>query len=526
MSQSTIIFSLSLHSLTNSVVDLTPHATPGKFRLLDCCQFLDNDVLAIHEFPDFPSLEYAAISYVWKGLSVNNSTAAVQGRYGTFTIKGAEAGDPISINVLKHVCTATIQSKATYLWLDGLCIMQSNGDDKAWQIGRMYNIYKSCTLCIVLPGGIQRLVQPEDDEPVTWIQRSWTLQEVLAPPRVGILFSWKYGEYRRSQSCSAAFTYTQVIKDESALCSLEHALSVHSGHLTLVTEQKVFKHLTLKIFGRINDAHVHTLLAILDGGRAGSEPGTQAIWRSSLMRTCTYPVDAVYSIMGVFGVTLDPHLFKQGDRQAATVALAREILKNGGKASWLAPGLQLPPCKGLSSFPEFPHVQAVGQATLTTEDGDRPVADLLPLVGKGWLQGIPMGTMDDTGYLTFSSKAAILVPAGHQSPSGDSFNKHVLQVTDETQLTAGDGSVWKIHPDGEEAHGPQMRTFIVFLGSLTQYNSSVFGRRIDPWAERAMLVEEHEARKFHRRSYFMLPLALKPYIERCQSYTFCLGGPV
>src|SRR5277367_1567730 len=63
--------------------------------------------------------------------------------------------------------------KARYLWLDRLCIMQTSKQDKRWQIVHTFNLYRHCTQCLVLPGGIQRLV-PLDEE-TSWVHRAWTL---------------------------------------------------------------------------------------------------------------------------------------------------------------------------------------------------------------------------------------------------------------------------------------------------------------------------------------------------------------
>ncbi|KAG1742324.1 uncharacterized protein EDB91DRAFT_1201330 [Suillus paluster] len=524
MSQSTVVYSTSLHSLGDTVLlDISLSATPCRIRLLDCGQFLDHDVLAIHEYPDIPSFPYTAISYIWKGLGVGPSHT--DDKYGTFAIKGAEDGDPISIDVLKHACTAAIQNGSGYIWLDRLCILQNDSDDKAWQIRQMYKIYKSCAMCIVLPGGGRRLARI--DEETTWIQRSWTLPEVIAQSNVMILYAWTYGKALSSSSASAVFTYTEVIQGQSAICSLDHALQVSVGNLyELTTERKNFNSFSIKLVGCAGDPNTGALLAALNGGGIQSEAGVQAVWRCSLMRTSSFPVDAVLSIMGLFGVTLDPRAFQKGDRRGATIALAKEILQKGGRASWLAPSLSLPPAKGLSAFPEFPHVSVAGQATLTTEEGDRPVAELLPWVGEGWLDGIPTGMMDDAGYFTFSSSAALLIPTGLQKDDPTLYdNESPLDATGQLQIIAMDGAIWRLHLDGEETYQPERRAFMVFVGALVHYTSAAFGCYVDTYRYRAMLVEEHEAGKFHRTSYFALGEAYMSYIERCKSYTFCLGGP-
>ncbi len=179
----TTVYSIPLGSLQGACVDVTScgdnaykGASPCKYRLIDCVQYVRHNTLVIHEFDVLPKESYSAASYIWRGKPFDPSFPEQR---GFFSVLGAENGDPISIDVLYHVCMASLQKKAKLLWLDRLCIIQQSRDDKAWQIQRMYGIYKACDPCLVLPGGLQRLVCV--DEETEWIQRGWTLQEVMAP---------------------------------------------------------------------------------------------------------------------------------------------------------------------------------------------------------------------------------------------------------------------------------------------------------------------------------------------------------
>ncbi|KDQ14119.1 hypothetical protein BOTBODRAFT_110418, partial [Botryobasidium botryosum FD-172 SS1] len=194
----TVIFDAPLSSLRDAVLDITPTATPGRFRLIDCIQFTEHQTLRILEFHGISRPAYAAISYTWRGI-IGPPPAPMAAR-GTFAVTGAEDGDPISIDLLFHACTAALRRPlrfdledtiTKYLWLDRLCIMQTSKDDKAWQIGRMYRLYEACNECIILPGGTRRLASLY--EPTMWIHRGWTLQEAVAPRRAMLLFAWGSG---------------------------------------------------------------------------------------------------------------------------------------------------------------------------------------------------------------------------------------------------------------------------------------------------------------------------------------------
>ena len=193
VAQPRTILQVPLNSLSQEcALDISSHATPQRYRLIDCDQFVQNGVLCIDEFADFPSIQYAAMSYVWKGNPVDPPEAQSHHR---FSVAGALDGDPISVNVLSKACLAAVKHGASYIWLDRLCIMQTNREDKNWQIKKMGEMYKRCNPCIVLPGGVQKLVRI--DEETAWIHRGWTLQELLMPERALVLLSWKLGAGKR-----------------------------------------------------------------------------------------------------------------------------------------------------------------------------------------------------------------------------------------------------------------------------------------------------------------------------------------
>lgn len=98
---------------------MTSTATPQRYHLLDCNTFIEQRVLQIDEFTNFPSVPYSAISYVWRGNGVEDARRA-------FSVEGARDADAISINVLEHAVVASVQLGAEYIWLDRLCIMQTS----------------------------------------------------------------------------------------------------------------------------------------------------------------------------------------------------------------------------------------------------------------------------------------------------------------------------------------------------------------------------------------------------------------
>ncbi|OCH87351.1 hypothetical protein OBBRIDRAFT_160699 [Obba rivulosa] len=159
-----VCFEESIQKLSGCTLDLSRYATECRYRLIDCSQFVDHDTLRILETPHsatFIHTDFSTISYIWRGLPVREerNDAGV----GVFLVKGAENGGKVSIDVLQHACKASLLLGAPYIWLDRLCIIQTKRYDKSWQISQMYHIYKASKVSIILPGGIQRLVDLDEE---------------------------------------------------------------------------------------------------------------------------------------------------------------------------------------------------------------------------------------------------------------------------------------------------------------------------------------------------------------------------
>lgn len=161
------------------LIDIMPTAMLWQFHFINCTHFTQNYILCIKEFLDLPQTGCSMILYMWHGKSP--LAGAKDGR-----LRVKDAGNLIGMEVLNHACTASLKRGFPYIWMDQLCIIQSSEEDKNWQISQMFWVYWSSSLCVVLMGGMQHLV-PLNKE-MTWIHWGWTLQEVLAPSLVLVLF--------------------------------------------------------------------------------------------------------------------------------------------------------------------------------------------------------------------------------------------------------------------------------------------------------------------------------------------------
>ncbi|KAI3603099.1 ankyrin repeat-containing protein [Moniliophthora roreri] len=520
---------LSARESSDLPLEIMKNATPARCRLVDCAQLITG-ILCIQEFVHFPLVPYATISYVWRGNSVSNSYRAAE-----FSVAGAEEADPIGVDVLHDACTAALASGASYLWIDRLCIMQTNKVDKDWQIREMYYMYRSCITCIVLPGGLRRLV-PLDEE-TGWIHRGWTLQEALAPPVVVVLFAWKLGSCKARSGDSDVEEFQVVVQNRSAMASLSLLLdgcttgylSIELNNRSTMVEAKLFSAQAFnhsysdKPFWRPTRrimAPNISALAIAMSSEMSVDEKQWAIWQSALMRTSSRPVDMIYSIMGLFGVTLDTSAFHQNDRIGATIALAQKILERGGRANWLGVSFHVEPCPQLSTFPTFPRTRVSGKALVRVGEGQyREVSELMeseyPVAMA--LVPMPLGSMDNEGYLTFEAKAKRILP----SPSSTSLQENPAEPS---HITALDGSTWKVCANTEDVNSEREETWIVLLGFFSGYFPGATPA-INDKNIRALLVERHEQGKLHIKSYFMLSSQCRKWVQTWSENSFCVGGP-
>ncbi|KAK0638338.1 hypothetical protein DIS24_g9924 [Lasiodiplodia hormozganensis] len=525
--------------------------------------FLNDRRLDIYEYPSGLSCSaYVAISYVWKGnplVADPSSPSYWVEELGTFSVKGAESGDPISLDVLYHTCSAALSCRysGSYLWLDRLCIVQTSELDRAWQIRQMYDIYKRCKICCVLPGGIQRLVSL--DEETTWIERAWTLQEVVAPYRSIVLFLADEDQLEQLD-----LVRKRAI-EPSCITEIFSGLSAYGELRPLLKLALASNDSPINVFGR-KRAPIAALYGatVLQVSHAYFEKDIkeQMIWRCALMRTSSRPVDMVFSIMGLLSVDLDPLQFDKGDRLKATIALAsKKISYLGSKASWLTAAYQLEPCRQISSFPLLPETSVDGKAIYINAESSgcclpstvsgRLVADVVDELCdvNHYLIGLPEGTMDESGYLTFCGKAVSLVPvtvdvaAPLARPADDTYSSRAVGNAEDVCVSAADGSMWQECDDSMRAATSSIpSTIAVFLGKQASIGAMVeldtpdsdseddslnWRERFGRWRlpEIALLIREHEPGKFHRVSYLKLPGGFSETFKAPRDMTISVGGP-
>ncbi|KZT03685.1 uncharacterized protein LAESUDRAFT_683536 [Laetiporus sulphureus 93-53] len=411
-----------------------------------------------------------------------------------------------------------------YLWIDRLCIIQDDRHDKKLQIRNMHAVYKHCAICFVLPGGIQRIVGLNEE--TGWITRAWTLQEAIAPARTYVVYDRWDSRYRWSGE-----TAQEVFPDGSFRYSMAPLADILASSIPLKGYSGYRPAIIRSTEGDLEasaSARVQ-LVALWGAMKLKGAAKEQAIWRSALMRTSSRPVDMVYSIMGLFDVTLDTHAYGEDDRLLASRAVAQATLQKGCAPNWLGTSFFLPPSRKLSAFPRVPETSVVNdlvQIGYTLPDGRwREVAAMMNNFGDAqwWLVEMPSPTtIDDAGFLHFSSYAisAAFVCGGREfTPDFDN-----LHVADDgpSYVLATDGTIWAIS-DSPADLLDQRSTFMVFIGRQYPWDESAWA---GDCTVRAVIVEEHSVGKCQILGWCWLGDVFMEWIKASwRAQSFRIGGP-
>lgn len=141
----------------------------------------------MYELPDISDdVKYSTISYPWIGNNGKSWGYSVLGKtFEVASVSDQSIGDPISTDVLRLACSIALKDRMDFLWLDRLCIIQTDAADKTWHLNRMTAIFRRCSLCIIVPSGLQRWASR--DLPMLWAIRMWTLMETILAPQVCVL---------------------------------------------------------------------------------------------------------------------------------------------------------------------------------------------------------------------------------------------------------------------------------------------------------------------------------------------------
>jgi len=222
-----------------------------------------------------------------------------------------------------------------YIWIDTCCIDKSSSAELSEAINSMFRWYQQAAVCyaflsdvlLSLPSSAaDHLAQKKKEDQLKasrYFTRGWTLQELIAPPRMEFYDgSWQFlGSKRTSSSIRRT---AEANSDELSSTETDSSPTQPSGGSDF-----------LSILARCSDVPA----AIL-GGR--QSPATRSVAQRmswAARRQTTRQEDLAYCLMGLFDIHM-PLLYGEG-RRNAFVRLQEEIIKRTDDESLFA--WRLPP---------------------------------------------------------------------------------------------------------------------------------------------------------------------------------------
>ncbi|KAI1420869.1 heterokaryon incompatibility protein-domain-containing protein [Xylaria sp. FL1777] len=289
------------------------------------------------DLSDNVKLKYAILSHTWGWQDENTSKWAhkvdevTYNDHHSFSNPFHESLHPDkqrAYQKIYHTCRRALDLGCDYVWIDSCCIDKSNSAELTESINSMFRWYSEAAVCLVYlvdssnaavessNGTLdpRRSLYTKDHEPCRWFSRCWTLQELLASPR----------------------------------------LEFYDGEWNLIGTMQDERSSDLNDFGneisKITTVDAAALLCRAPLWEYSVE--AKMSWASS--RKSGRPEDMAYSLLGIFGIHM-PLIYGEGAK-AAFERLQLEISKSTPDLSLFAwhtgkPGMEGQFCSILADSP-------------------------------------------------------------------------------------------------------------------------------------------------------------------------------
>lgn len=236
-------------------------------RLIDC------ETLKLREFNEIDVPEYVILSHTWGSEEVSFQEMTSPGK----GLHGAKEG----FHKIALFASVAARHDFKYIWVDTCCIRKDSSSELSEAINSMYTWYKNARRCYVYLDDVDS-DSTEELKKCRWLDRGWTLQELIAPEDV--FFYNKHGEM---------------------LFAKEHRLGELSS-LTGISQE---------------------VLLTCDPSLAS----IASRMRWAARRVTTRPEDMAYCLLGIFDVNM-PMLYGEG-RHKAFIRLQEEVMKRSDDQS-------------------------------------------------------------------------------------------------------------------------------------------------------------------------------------------------
>jgi hypothetical protein len=137
-------------------------------------RLLNTSTLTLHTFFGEAVPDYAILSHTWDSEEV--SLQDLQ----------QERGEKMPrYSKIKSCCRQARLDGWQYAWIDSCCIDKTSSAELSESINSMYQWYKYAQVCYAYLADVRSGEKVKDElRKSNWFKRGWTLQELLAPPRV------------------------------------------------------------------------------------------------------------------------------------------------------------------------------------------------------------------------------------------------------------------------------------------------------------------------------------------------------
>jgi hypothetical protein len=94
---------------------------------------------------------------------------------------------------IKYSCEEAVRKGLGYVWVDTCCIDKSSCAELSEAINSMFKWYEDAVECFAYLMDVHDVYNEDEFRSSRWFERGWTLQELLAPPKL-TFFSSNWGE--------------------------------------------------------------------------------------------------------------------------------------------------------------------------------------------------------------------------------------------------------------------------------------------------------------------------------------------
>src|SRR5579859_2029726 len=138
-------------------------------------RLLHSTSMELEEFSDDSIPKYAIVSHRWQ-----------DGEVSFLHIQNGNTTNKKGYSKVKLCCEQAAKDNLEYIWIDTCCIDKTNSAELSESINSMYRWYQNAMVCYVYLFDVHSMAVTNDlsFEKSIWFTRGWTLQELIAPPRV------------------------------------------------------------------------------------------------------------------------------------------------------------------------------------------------------------------------------------------------------------------------------------------------------------------------------------------------------